>query len=263
LLVFLSPILRVLSFLTRLPFKKSWFDKISAVPLGNDAAFLPLAGALIGILGAAIFYLAYLVGFSTLTASLFAVLGLVTITGALHEDGLADVADSFFADKGADKRLEIMKDSRSGVFGVFALIFSTGLRVLLLAEIVEKNGIIPALCLLIGTEAASRAAMVVMWYSLPVALLDETIKAAGSPNKKAMIGAVVSGFLLLVPCFIVSRMAVFPLICALILLVLSVFLFRALCLKKIGGYCGDALGAMQQIGTLALLTGANMMLGLS
>jgi len=255
----LFSIMRILSFLTRLPFKKSWFNNIPAVSLGHDAAFLPLAGALIGTLGAAIFYLTHLLGFPPIIASLFTILGLVIITGALHEDGLADVADSFFADKGEDKRLEIMKDSRSGVFGVFALIFSTGLRVLLLAAIAEKNGILSALCVLVSTEAASRAAMVVMWYSLPVALLDETIKAAGNPDKKAMIYAAMSGFLLLFLCFILSGMAVLSLIFALILLVLSVIWFRALCLKKIGGYCGDALGAVQQIGTIALLCGFNIL----
>jgi len=252
----LLPLIRVLSFLTRFPFKKNWFDQ-APPSLAHDAVFLPVAGMVIGGFGAIIFYTSYLLGFSSLIASLLTVTSLVVITGALHEDGLADVADSFFADKGADRRLEIMKDSRCGVFGVFALIFSTGLRVTLLAEIADNSGVFSALFILVGIEGGSRAAMVVMWRSLPVALLDKTAQFAGQPDNKTTILSAMIGVMILVVCFSQPTLRFGALVCASILLVLSAILFRALCVKKIGGYCGDALGAMQQIGLLALLIGAN------
>src|SRR5579864_6859060 len=68
------------------------------------------------------------VGLPTLAAALIAVAGTAALTGALHEDGLADTADGFGGGATPEAKLTIMRDSRNGAYGVLALIFSVALR---------------------------------------------------------------------------------------------------------------------------------------
>jgi len=139
--LFLRSLLRALGFLTRLPVNKKYYEQDR--DRKSDARCYPLAGALIGCVGALIFVLFSYLKFSPLVASLFATAMIIIITGGLHEDGLGDVADGFFAPKAYDcqARLAIMKDSHIGVFGLLALILSIGLRVALLTDLSQHSGV--------------------------------------------------------------------------------------------------------------------------
>jgi adenosylcobinamide-GDP ribazoletransferase len=110
---------RALSFLTVLPVRAGG-PAGDAAP-GRAAAWFPAVGALVGgVAGAVRLGGEQLVG--SLAATVLALVALVALTGALHQDGLADVADALGARGGRRRRLEIMRDPANGTFGTLALI---------------------------------------------------------------------------------------------------------------------------------------------
>ena len=116
--------------LTRLP--------VGVVPTaeGEIAAAgwaFPLVGAGIGAIAALAFLAAELVGCGSAPAALLAVAAGLAVTGAFHEDGLADTADGFGGGRSRDEKLAIMRDSRHGSFGIIALVLSIVLRATALA----------------------------------------------------------------------------------------------------------------------------------
>ncbi len=117
----MTRLLGALQFLTVLPVHRS-----TCAP-GEAAAYFPIVGAVIGLIAAGFHYaLATLV--SNDINALLTVLLMVLLTGALHEDGLADCADGFGGGRTPDRILAILKDPRIGAFGALALIFSIALR---------------------------------------------------------------------------------------------------------------------------------------
>ena len=120
-----------LAFLTRLPLPEP--DR--PPDLARATRAMPLAGAVIGLGGAAVYGLTGALGLTPAIAGLLAVATTILLTGALHEDGLADSADGLFAGAEPARRLEIMRDSRTGAYGALALILSVGLRATALAAI--------------------------------------------------------------------------------------------------------------------------------
>jgi adenosylcobinamide-GDP ribazoletransferase len=122
------------------------FVFLSRVPLGGfpyrasdwawAPAHFPLVGAAVGGASALIYWLAGALSFGRLLGASLAVVMSVWITGAFHEDGLADSADGLGGSHGDRQRaLEIMKDSRIGTYGATALILSVLVRVLAIAEL--------------------------------------------------------------------------------------------------------------------------------
>ena len=105
-------------FFTRLP----WPGGDFAPPDFRRIAWAaPLAGALVGLVGAAALFVAHCVRLPGLMAGTIALAATVAATGALHEDGLADVADGFGGGSSRERKLEILRDSRLGAYGVVAL----------------------------------------------------------------------------------------------------------------------------------------------
>jgi len=243
---------RALGFLTRIPLGTKWFE--SKKKLGADADAFPVAGFIIGFIGALVLFATHVLGFSPFAVACFTVMALVILTGALHEDGLSDVADAFWSAGSAKERLTLMKDSRIGVFGALALIFSIGLRVILLADIISNFGIGAAFAAVIAIEAASRGAMVWMWYALPLAKKDGAAATAGKPDENAGFFSSIISIVILAILIIPCRGFVSFLI-ATGFIVLCTYAFIRLCRNKIEGSTGDTLGAMQQIATIALLAG--------
>lgn len=249
---FLVATIRALGFLTRIPLRSVWFSDKKSV--ADDAAYFPLASLAVGIAGSLIFVFCILLGFSPLTSSLIYIAALCTITGALHEDGLSDVADGFFAPRPREDRLYIMKDSHIGVFGMLALLFSIGLRVSLSADIYSAGGFWAIITSILVAQAASRGAMVWMWATLPLARTGGVADKAGKPTVQARAFASLSSLIVLaLLIFLPHGFLSFSLATA--LLVLGVYAFIALSSAKIGGYTGDTLGAMQQIGEILVLIG--------
>ena len=116
-----------LAFLTRLPLAGS------APATGSDIAHVswtfPVVGAGVGAFGALVYWLADGLGLDPILSAILAVAATLLITGALHEDGLADTADGFGASVSRERKLDIMRDSEIGTYGASALILSFMLRV--------------------------------------------------------------------------------------------------------------------------------------
>ena len=113
-----------------------------------------------------------------------------SLTGGLHEDGLADTADGFGGGATAERKLEIMDDSRIGTFGAAALVFSILFRVAALSSIAAFGPWRAALAL-VAAEAVSRAALVRLWHELPAARLGGLAHETGPPDQQAMLVALV------------------------------------------------------------------------
>src|SRR5579864_5025125 len=113
------------AFLTRMPIPT---PAVLPGRLAQASWAFPLVGVGVGLLGGLAYAFAAWLGLPTLAAALIAVAGTAALTGALHEDGLADTADGFGGGATPEAKLTIMRDSRNGAYGVLALIFSVALR---------------------------------------------------------------------------------------------------------------------------------------
>ena len=250
--------IRSLGFLSRLPLPQSWFGT-GDDSLRHNARAFPLAGAVLGLLAGIVLYVAYGMNLPPLTCALLAVGALAAMTGALHEDGLGDTADGFFGASSADRRLDIMKDSRIGTFAALALIVFVGVKASLLMAVIERAGAGYAMLALIGCEAASRAGMLAFWHALPSARPGGLSDSVGQPQWETVVCSSVIGLAVLVFTLIPSG-GFLALINALILVTVLLFGFTRLCMAKIGGQTGDTLGAAQQIASVAVLAGLVMAL---
>jgi adenosylcobinamide-GDP ribazoletransferase len=226
-----------LGFYTRLPFPHDRAYGGEELARGSWAA--PVAGALVGAFGALAYALAHAVGLGPLPAAGLALVATLVVTGALHEDGLADTADAFGAGASPQARLAIMRDSRIGTFGACALILSIGLRWAALASVASPTR---AAAALIAAHAAARAMPPLLMLLIPPARPDGLSADAGMPPADSVAGAALLGLLAL----IVGLGFLKGLIAA-ALLALCLAGMRRLALDKVGGQTGDVLGALEQV----------------
>jgi adenosylcobinamide-GDP ribazoletransferase len=190
---FIGDTIRSLGFLSRLPLPQSWFENTDDSLLRNARAF-PLAGAVLGLLSGLGLMAANSLHLPALACGFIAVGALAAMTGALHEDGLGDTADGFFGGATPDRRLDIMKDSRIGTFAALTLIIWVGIKVSLLAAIIERAGPGYALLALVASEAASRSAMLAFWHSLPSARPGGLADSVGAPSWETVVCGAALGF---------------------------------------------------------------------
>ena len=122
----MRPLLAAIQFLTVIPFPKSFTG--GEKELARCMPFFPVVGLLIGIIIAAFDHVMGLI-FPPLPANVMTVIAMTVISGGLHMDGLADTADGFFSARPRERVLEIMRDSRTGVMGVLAVVFVIVLKV--------------------------------------------------------------------------------------------------------------------------------------
>lgn len=235
-----------LALLTRLPMGPR--GDAEAPDIARAGRVMPLAGALIGLVGAAAFWLSGGLGLPPLVSGLVAVAATILFTGAFHEDGLADTADGLGATAERARRLEIMRDSRTGTYGALALILSVGLRAAALAAIAAPGAVAVAL---ISAHALARALPPAAMAWAPLARSDGLAAGAGRPEPAQAwfalgLGALIA-LLLLDFGTAVAAMAAAGLAAGALLL-----LARA----RIGGYTGDVLGAIEQVGEVAVLLAA-------
>ncbi|MGJ8588196.1 MAG: adenosylcobinamide-GDP ribazoletransferase [Yoonia sp.] len=228
-----------LGLLTRLPVA---VDGTRAMERGAASAWAyPLVGVVLGVILAAATALMVWFGIPSGIVAGLVLAGAVILTGAMHEDGLADSADGLWGGWDKARRLEIMKDSHIGVYGVCAIGLSLLIRWLALVVIVSMGAYWVAF---IAAGAVSRAAMVVLMAVLPNARDSGLSKNVGRPPTAAvwLAVAIAIGFALLCgyPWVILSA-AIAALCCGLIA--------RA----KIGGQTGDILGATQQVTEMVTL----------
>ncbi|RKR06262.1 cobalamin-5'-phosphate synthase [Kushneria sinocarnis] len=236
--------LTALAFMTRLPVPAATpFDQES---LSACQRWFPLTGVLVGGIAA----LGYLLGmqFWQPPVAVVVAMALTTLlTGALHEDGLADTLDGFGGGWSIEQRLSIMKDSRVGSYGVL------GLGLVLLARFTLLSSTDYTVILLIVSHCLSRALAGGLMGCLPYRRQDaqdssriESLTGYQSnADRTVMLATVLIVAGLLLPLTLVMVL--------LLTLVLLGWLMRLWLMKRLGGYTGDTLGAAQQFGELLIL----------
>jgi adenosylcobinamide-GDP ribazoletransferase len=232
-------------FLTRLPLGAAEPPEPGA--LARAAWAFPLIGAGVGIVCALVYGAALELAVPTLEAAFLAVGAGVLLTGALHEDGAADMADGLGGGD-RDARLAIMRDSRTGVFGVLALFFSVGLRV---GALVTMGSGWEAAAALIAAHAIGRGGVAVALYSLPPARSDGLGAAAGEPQPITVGWAL--GITLAVAFLMLAWAAG---LAALAAAAITMTLIGETARRQLGGQTGDVLGAIEQGGEAATLIAA-------
>ena len=228
----LASIRAAFGLLTRLP--------VRPAPVVPEAVWaFPLAGLAVGAIAGAGHWAALALGLPPGPAAALALAFLILLTGALHEDGLADCADGLWGGFERAGRLEIMRDSRIGSYGVLGL----GLMLLIrwsALVVVGPWGLVIAAIL-------SRAAMIWPMSSLPHAREDGLSRLSGRPSRRAFGLACAVAALLALPLAGWSLLVLVPLLA--VVAVCAAALARA----KIGGQTGDVLGATQQLAEMAAL----------
>ena len=242
-------LLNALRFMTIVPVPSS-DAAIAPDWLSRCAKYFPVVGIGIGLVSAVVLLLADRI-WGPVVASLLAVAASIIVTGALHEDGLADTADGLGGGSSVEKRLAIMKDSRIGTYGTLALAFSLSLRVTALAEMPAWT----AAAALISAHAAARITPVFVMNALPYA--GDTAAMKVSYNE-ASVSAHDRGFALLVVLCALLPLALVSIPSVVSGLLLGAALAAAVALwarKRINGYTGDILGAIEQVFEIGLLLG--------
>jgi adenosylcobinamide-GDP ribazoletransferase len=231
------------AFLTRVPLGAA-IDR----PLAVGAWAFPLVGAGIGGVAALAFLTAQLLWLGDWPAALAAVSTSAALTGALHEDGLADTADGLFGGHDRETRLAIMRDSRHGTFGVLALVVGVLLRAAALARL---GNTVAAGLALVAAHAVSRALLPAVMRALVPARADGLGAGAGRPSPAQTAAAAACGV-------VIALAALGPLrgLLAVIAAAAAVAAAAGLARRRIGGYTGDVLGAFQQLGEIVILLAA-------
>ncbi|AWK86329.1 adenosylcobinamide-GDP ribazoletransferase [Azospirillum thermophilum] len=231
-----------LVFLTRIPLPLRG-------PLADGAAaraiaWFPAVGALVGLAGGAAYALAGLLSLPPPVAALLALAAMVWLTGGLHEDGAADVADGFGGGRSTARKLEIMRDSRVGSYGVLALLLSLSLRAAAIAALAEPGAVAAAL---IAAGALSRAGLAPMARLMPPARRDGLGAAQGRPPVRTVALALLLGLLPAVGAAGWAGLA------AAVAAGTAALLVGRSAIRQIGGQTGDVYGAAQQLGEVAVL----------
>ncbi|MDI1232081.1 MAG: adenosylcobinamide-GDP ribazoletransferase [Methylobacter sp.] len=205
--------------------------------LPQAAVYLPLIGWLVGGSCAVVFYLADLVWPQT-TAVILALIAGILLTGALHEDGFADVCDGFGGGINKQRILEIMKDSHIGVYGLLGLLLMLLLKI---SVLVAMPAAAVPLVLLAGHSISRLSPLLLMQRYTYVRGNDS--KASGAvyqPSSRELAFATVIALLPLALLPVLSALAIIPALVATLLL--GRYFYR-----RIDGYTGDCLGASQQV----------------
>ncbi|MFG1281414.1 adenosylcobinamide-GDP ribazoletransferase [Xanthobacter autotrophicus] len=245
-----------LRFYSRLPIPARRDDPDAfAMPDINRIAYtIPLAGAVIGLIGALVLMGALALKLPAFLAAALAVTALVLATGAFHEDGLADTADGLGGGRDKAHRLTIMRDSRIGTYGGCALIMALLLRVAALEALVASAGMVRAALALVVAEAASRAAGVLLILALPPARTDGAGAAFGRPSESAGLACGLVAALLVVV-ILVPGFGISTAFAGLIAPLVALLAMMRLSGRLIGGQTGDVAGATQQVAVIVFLLG--------
>ena len=247
--IYFNDIMVALSLLTRLPIHVS----ADAFKRAHKAVWAyGVAGLAWAICVWGVSTLCMIFGLAPSVAAGFGLVSGMIITGAMHEDGLADCADGFWGSWERERRLKIMRDSRLGVYGSLALIVSTGLRWELIATILEGENSFLGL-LLAGMLA--RSVLPVMMGRLPNARNEGLSHSVGTPTG----GGVYFSFGMSTLTGLVFLGAA-----GLMLAVIAAFtglLCAILAQKKIGGQTGDVLGASAVIIEINALAACTLLKG--
>jgi adenosylcobinamide-GDP ribazoletransferase len=237
-------------FCTRLPLAHA--TPVAGGDVARASWAIPVAGALVGGIGALAYWASYQIGLPPLPSAALALAATAATTGCLHEDGLADTADGFGGGMDPEHKLAIMRDSRLGTYGACALAASFILRWSALAAIADPLSVAMAL---VAAHASARAALPMFMRFVPPARSDGLSAHAGRPPWEGAAAACVVGALALL-------VGLGPLgaICGLLLLTCASAAMARLSMQEIGGQTGDVAGALEQVNEILILLAAAIVL---
>ncbi|MDA3810769.1 MAG: adenosylcobinamide-GDP ribazoletransferase [Spirochaetaceae bacterium] len=241
----MKKLIYALRFLTVIPIK--WKENEDLGEVARSISYFPLVGLIIGVSNFAVYYLSNLI-FSPLFTSVLVLVWWMFITGGLHLDGLADTADGVWGGTTKEKRLEIMKDSRTGVFGVLTLIAFLLLKTVLLNELFSYHDEF-SMSILISAPLLGRWISVFSIYFFNSARKDGL--GIFFKEKISLKELLISFFITLMTVFLFSGVTgIFTLVLVTMIASLASLFFS----KKLGGLTGDIYGALCEISEfLALL----------
>jgi adenosylcobinamide-GDP ribazoletransferase len=219
------------------------------------AQVLPLAAIVIAIVPALVLAAALALALGPWLSAALAVASLTLLSGAFHEDGLADTADGFWGGSTPERRLAIMRDSLIGSFGASALIVAFALRIGALATLADRLAPIEAALAVVIVAAVSRTAGLVPLTLLPPARLDGASYAVGRPSRQSLWIAAALAAAIAVVLGLLADLPVSGLALMLALAALAAHVLTRVSDRLIGGQTGDVAGAVQQVAEVAALVG--------
>jgi adenosylcobinamide-GDP ribazoletransferase len=224
--------LTAVSFLTRIPVRRA-----TSTPeaIGQSTSVFPVIGALVGAAEVLVLWTCRQAMPPTLTATVIVLTGIV-LTGALHLDGLADMADGFGGGGTRDDVLRIMRDHQIGTYGAIALFMMLLLQISAIANLIERN---VAARFLVVAPAASRWAMVLLGRRLPYARPDAGVGRALTDHVRDRDVWTSTALVLAITTVLARGSGIISLAVTLALTVGVGFA----CWRRIGGITGDTLGA--------------------
>lgn len=245
-----------LQFFTRIPVTGALARWVGFTPamLRESAGHFPGVGWIVGAAGALVFWLGlYLLPgeAGALAAALLCIFATVWLTGAFHEDGLADVADGLGGSYDRQRALEIMKDSRIGAFGAIALVLAIGLKAALLATLAGQDEM-GAACAVLAAHVLSRYVPLFVIRALPYVGGDggKAKPLADAIGSSSMVTATVWSlptiWLLWASQPLANALAAGVLVAAVGGWLIHYFR------QRLEGFTGDCLGATQQVCELAI-----------
>jgi adenosylcobinamide-GDP ribazoletransferase len=238
----ISNFLLMIQFLTRIPVNMS-------LPCERDnfrkaSIFFPIIGLIVGSIQWIIYEL--LAGILPSDAVIvIVILAGIIITGALHIDGLGDTCDGFFAFKGNDRIIEIMKDSRIGTYACIVIVMDLLLKYTLFTYIVHQFSVA-----IIVVPVISRFSLVLLGFRGKYAKCTCSLNLfIGNIGRSQLLISFIITVVILMVIIDLKYLAVMLLLVAFIV----TFLFNSFCEKKIGGLTGDTLGANNELVEIMIL----------
>jgi adenosylcobinamide-GDP ribazoletransferase len=241
----LADVFAALGFLTRIPTPRLG-DGDAAPNLARAAWAFPLVGLLVGAIVGLAYWAAAALGLASTVAAVWALIVSALLTGALHEDGLADAADGFGGGATGERKLEIMRDSRIGSYGALALVLSTFARVAALSSIADPKAAMIALTV---AGSLGRASLLALLAALRPAREDGLARAMANVSfwsTGAGLFLAIFATCLLLP--VGSAAWVIGAAC------LATVLVAVVSFRQIGGHTGDVLGAAEVLVECVVLT---------
>ena len=227
--------------LTRVPMPHR--DQAMSAGLGRAQRAFPLVGAMIGVVVGLVDLSLLAIGVPALASAALALGASAALTGALHEDGLADVGDGFGGGGDRAAKLSIMRDSRLGTYGAIVLLVSFSARMSALASLSAAT-VVPGL---VVAHALGRAAIPVLAANMPFARDDGLGKSAGRPETASALTAILIAVMIALLCLPAKQALLAVAVTATVAAAVAVLAWR-----QIGGVTGDVFGATEQVAETAV-----------
>ncbi len=249
--------IQLLRFYTRFPIPPLSFetDPYSAPDFSKSIRSLPLVAIFIALPSVLIIALGVLIELPAPIIAVLAIAASALTTGAFHEDGLADTADSIGGGISAERRLDIMRDSRIGSYGAVALLLVMLLKIFALSALLNRYGVSNTMLSVISAAMLSRVVGLLPHMILPSARQDGRSVDVGKPQP---VPAFLAILISVIFCFIaLVDFGFFKIVFGLLLIAGLTFIICVWTKRRINGQTGDILGAIQQVSEVALLVALN------